>query len=110
MQQFAAWSTLVYGLLVLFGGVIGYLKAKSRPSLIAGSVFGITLVVLAVVALLGAHQKVPAFSAAVAGVLLVLFGFRYWRSKKLMPAGLLTVLSLVALLVNVFALALQKSP
>jgi uncharacterized membrane protein (UPF0136 family) len=34
--QIATWSILIYALVVLLGGVMGYLKAKSKASLFSG--------------------------------------------------------------------------
>lgn len=39
--------TLIYGLLVFIGGIMGYVKAKSKASIISGSIFGVLLVISA---------------------------------------------------------------
>ncbi len=91
----------VYALLLAVGGVIGYTKAGSRPSLIAGLLSAFA----AFVALLITPSN-PRFGlAAAALVALVLAGFFGYRfvakTRKFMPAGLLAVLSVLVL---VFAL------
>ena len=43
-----AWLVLIYGILVAAGGVMGYAKSQSTPSLIAGGISGIALVGAAV--------------------------------------------------------------
>lgn len=87
----------IYGVLVAVGGVIGYLKAKSLPSLIMGLLFGIGL--------LGASYALQknynaAFCAilGLSGFLTLFFGYRYWLTKGFMPGGLMAILSLVVFL------------
>ena len=41
--------TLIYGLLIFIGGIMGFVKAKSRASIISGSIFGVLLVISAVI-------------------------------------------------------------
>lgn len=43
-----AWVTLVYGILILMGGIMGFVMANSVPSLLAGGSLGIGLIVAAV--------------------------------------------------------------
>jgi len=38
-------ATLVYGLLISFGGIMGYVVSGSKPSLISGLIAGLTLIV-----------------------------------------------------------------
>ena len=102
MQAAAAIVTLVYGVLVAAGGVAGWARARSRPSLIAGVLFGGALIILGALGLTGYAMAGPA--AAVAGFLLVLMGIRFARKRKFMPAGLIVVLSGVALAVDLAAL------
>ena len=47
-MQTAAIIVWVYGTLVLVGGVMGWAKARSKPSLIAGLVFGVALIVVGI--------------------------------------------------------------
>ncbi len=44
---------LVFGILTILGGVIGFVKAKSRASLIAGGSTGLLLVVSSIVIMAG---------------------------------------------------------
>jgi uncharacterized membrane protein (UPF0136 family) len=55
IQTIALGLAAGYGALALAGGVMGYVKAKSRASLIAGGVSGVLLIGSAV---LGASQPV----------------------------------------------------
>jgi uncharacterized membrane protein (UPF0136 family) len=89
----------IYALLLAVGGVIGYFKAGSRPSLIAGTASA--LVALAALALSVANNRlgVP-LGMIVAIALFLLFGYRYAaKTGKFMPSGLLAVVSLIVLAV-----------
>ncbi|CEP16866.1 hypothetical protein [Parasitella parasitica] len=77
-----------YGLTVLAGGLVGFIKA--------GSLFG-------VLACLGAYQvsnnpRNATLSLIVSIVLLCVMGGRFYRGRKFMPAGLVTILSLIMVL------------
>lgn len=81
-----------YAFVVALGGVIGYVKAGSVPSLMAGLVFG-------ALASIGAYQTSQDphnyyLSLAVSGVLAGLMGYRFAHSSKIMPAGLVAILSI----------------
>jgi uncharacterized membrane protein (UPF0136 family) len=87
----------VYVALLIVGGLMGFIKSKSRISLISSTIFA---VILALVAL----GKIPRVVAeVVAGFLLVFFGARFMRSKKVMPAGMMTVVSLIVLILLLVA-------
>jgi len=89
----------IYALLLGIGGLMGYLKAGSRPSLIAGSISA-----LAALVALGLSIANPRLGVSL-GLLLsitlfVLFGYRYAvKTRKFMPSGLLAVASLIVLAV-----------
>ncbi len=98
----------IYGLLLAVGGLIGFFKAGSRPSLIAG-----LLSAAAAFAALGLtinqRQLGVGLGSLLSVVLFVLFGYRYAvKTGKFMPSGLLAVISLVVL--GVMILAFDWSP
>ncbi|KAK0424178.1 hypothetical protein QR680_008529 [Steinernema hermaphroditum] len=78
---------LTYGALVLTGGLIGYLKAGSVPSLVAGVVSGL-------IAGYAAHTNNNTLLLGVSGILGGVMGKRFMNSGKLMPAGIICALSL----------------
>ena len=82
------------GFLVL-GGLIGFLKAKSKMSLIMSLAFALplTLCTLDVI-------HVRYLADILIGFLLVFFGMRFMKSKKFMPNGLMMNLSIVALILR----------
>lgn len=103
MDPMIGQATLgVYAVLLAVGGVMGYVKAKSRPSLIAGIGSAV-----AAIATLAAVRLAPAvgypLGALLAVALLGFFGPRFARSRKFMPAGLMAILSLIVLAVMVTA-------
>lgn len=87
---------LLFGLLVLGGGIIGYITAGSTASVIAGGAFGLMLLASGVGVLRG---KAMGFLMAPALVVLLMayFGYRFAQSGEFMPSGLMGVLGLVAL-------------
>ncbi|GET43594.1 TMEM14 family protein [Microseira wollei] len=94
MAQIAVFTIPVYALIVIFGGVFGYLKAKSKMSLISGLFSGAAL--LATWLLPGATGIKLGIATAIAAVLLITFIIRFVRTRKFMPAGLMMLLSLAA--------------
>jgi uncharacterized membrane protein (UPF0136 family) len=94
----------VYGLLVLAGGIFGYVKADSLPSLFMGSGFAILLIASAYT--MTKNHKYGSLCALVLSTILTLFfGFRYIKMENFMPNGLMSILSLLvvaALLYSIF--------
>ncbi len=94
----------IYALLLAVGGLIGYFKAGSRPSLIAGLVSA--LAALAALGLSAGNNRlgVP-LGMTLSIALFVLFGYRYAdKTRKFMPSGLLAIVSLVVLAVMILVL------
>jgi len=87
----------VYAVLVLVGGVIGFVKAGSRPSLIAGILGGLALLTAGWGISRGRVWGLQVALALILG-LLVFFSIRYGRSRAFMPGGLMAILSLLALI------------
>ncbi|XGW22959.1 hypothetical protein V3C99_005305 [Haemonchus contortus] len=85
-----------YAALLTAGGVIGYLKAGSVPSLIAGAGSG---AIVAAFTFLDLPYKTLAV-AGVSGVLTYVMGMRYANSHKIMPAGVIAAASVCALVVQ----------
>lgn len=89
---------IMYAMLLGVGGVMGFVKARSRPSLVMGLLSAITALLAAVLSLNNVKWGIP-LGALLAGVMFIFFGYRYATgSKKFMPGGMLAVASLVVLL------------
>ena len=99
MHNFAGTVLWIYIVLLLIGGLIGFLKAKSKVSLITSAVFAAVLVLTQT----GIFDPRVARQLAnvLMAVLLVVFAVRLAKTKKFMPSGLM-------LAVTILALALQN--
>jgi uncharacterized membrane protein (UPF0136 family) len=89
----------IYAFLLAVGGMIGYFKAGSRPSLIAGLLSALAALVALGLSIGNSRWGVP-LGLLLSITLFVLFGYRYAaKTGKFMPSGLLAVLSLVVVAV-----------
>lgn len=86
----------IYIVLLLVGGLIGFLKAKSPVSLVMSSAFAAALVLCAVPGLFDVNFKKNLANVLMAA-LLVVFAVRLAKTKKFMPAGLMLLLTITAL-------------
>lgn len=100
-------SMLVMCILIAGGGIVGYLKAHSKASLIAGIVSGALLGAAYYVAGRNATQGML-FGAVVCALLCIVFGIRLRKTKKFMPSGMLLVLCAVELGVLGISVATQQ--
>jgi uncharacterized membrane protein (UPF0136 family) len=99
-----AWPVLllyIYGILLIVGGAMGYVKAKSVPSLLAGVICGVIIII---VGLNYTAHNAPYVALLVALVLIFLMGRRYLVTRKPMPALLIVVLSVIVAIVQVYIL------
>jgi len=87
----------IYGVLLIVGGVMGFVKAKSQASLIAGVVSG--LIAFGAVFLSGTYNEKGGFSIGLilAIAMFVFFTPRAMSSRKFMPAGLMVTASVVVI-------------
>ena len=82
----------IYIVLLVAGGVMGFVKAGSKPSLIASTVFAAALVLCQLQILR------PAWVVdLLLGLLVVVFIMRLVKTKKFMPAGLMVILTVACL-------------
>jgi uncharacterized membrane protein (UPF0136 family) len=93
---------IIFGLLTIVGGVIGYVKAGSSVSIIAGSISGIALIVAAFLL-----QGNVALGLALAGLISILLAGRFipafMKTGAVMPAGLMSILSVIGIIMAIVA-------
>jgi uncharacterized membrane protein (UPF0136 family) len=93
---------IVFGALTIAGGVVGYVKAGSVASVIAGSVTGILLLVAAF--LVPEHRAIGLATALVISLLLAAqFVPKFIRTGKVMPAGMMSILSVIGVIAAIVA-------
>lgn len=91
-------AAIAYGILAVVGGAIGYKQAQSKASLISGTVSGLLLILGGVLRSLGQVWGLG-LAAIVTAILVIIFTTRLIKTRKFMPAGLMTILGVVALVV-----------
>lgn len=97
MEGFAAMSAdqiilLIYSILLEAGGAIGFIKAGSKASVIASTIF-------ALVIFLFIFNVLPiAYAWTVLVFLLLFFGSRFAKGRKFMPNGMMLILTLITLI------------
>lgn len=103
MIEFSKYYFLFFGVLTVVGGIMGYVKAKSRASLIAGGISGALLIVAG--ALIGNRTMLGLILGLVVSVLLAgRFVPAFLKTRSPMPSGMMSGLSLVGLVVAIAAL------
>jgi uncharacterized membrane protein (UPF0136 family) len=84
----------VYIVLLMAGGLMGFIKAGSKISLITSSFFAALLALCALAIL-----KPFYIADILVGLLVIVFGMRYAKGKKFMPSGFMLILSAATLAV-----------
>ena len=94
----------IFGALTILGGVIGFVKAGSRASLIAGGVSGALILLAAWLVMSGQAQAGLILGLVISAVLEMRFLPAFLKTKKPMPAGMMAVLSMIGTVLSVLAL------
>jgi len=82
----------IYIILLVVGGLVGFLKGKSKVSLIMSVAFAVAL------SLCAADIIFKYYVADILlAVLLAVFAMRLVKTKKFMPAGLMLIITILAL-------------
>jgi uncharacterized membrane protein (UPF0136 family) len=93
---------IVFGLLTIAGGIVGYVKVGSVASIIAGAISGVLLLVAAF--LLPEHQAWGLGTALIVSLLLAGYFIRKdLQTETVMPAGIMSVLSVIGVIAAIVA-------
>lgn len=96
MNLIAISATIAYGLLAGVGGIWGYVKSQSKPSLISGCLSGILLLLSAVMQIQGVTLGLL-MSRIIVLLLLVVFAIRLIKTAKFMPSGIMLLAGVITL-------------
>ncbi len=106
---------LIFGAIVILGGLIGYFTAKSVPSLMAGITFGNLLML----GFWGTGLKEETqterkwgfyVGAIVSIILLIFFILRFIKTGKAMPAFIIIPMAAIGIFLNTYRLHLFSLP
>jgi uncharacterized membrane protein (UPF0136 family) len=104
-MESTAIEVWVYAVVMILGGIAGFVRVGSKASLISGVGFGLILLGSGYGVWRG-YQSSLVSAEVIALLLVVLFAIRYAKKHRFMPAGMLAILSLVAAVM--FALAMKR--
>jgi len=100
MVGFARIYFVIFALLTIVGGVIGYVKAGSTISMVSGSIAGIVLLIAAW--LMPGNSVLGLVLALIISIALAgRFVPAFIKTGHLMPAGLMSILSVIGIIVAV---------
>jgi uncharacterized membrane protein (UPF0136 family) len=93
---------ILFGVLTIAGGIVGYVKAGSVASIVAGSITGLLLLVAAF--LLPEHRAAGLATALVVSLLLAAqFVPKFLQTGRMMPAGMMSILSVIGVIAAIVA-------
>ena len=96
MQNTVLW---IYIVLLVVGGLIGFLKAGSKVSLIMSAAFAAALILCAIPGVFDLKFRTDLANILMA-VLVVVFAMRLAKTKKFMPAGMMLAMTILTLAVR----------
>jgi uncharacterized membrane protein (UPF0136 family) len=102
-------ATLVYGLMILAGGIMGYITARSVPSLISGGLLGLAAIIGGIMMWTG---RSAGFVVALIATILVALFFGFQLVKGLSagaPVGRAAAIFAVCV-IEILVLALARAP
>ena len=99
----------LYAILVMVGGWMGYKRANSKQSLAAGLGSGILLLIAGGYSLSNAAGGLL-LATLLAFLLIIVFALRFYQTRKFMPSGLMTVISVLAVVLYVTGWILTRQP
>ncbi len=89
MDKFSKLISLIYGTMLILGGLMGFLKAHSKVSLITGAISGLIVLLSCKIKSKSSYLYISAISLILCGF----FSYRFAGSHSFMPSGLMLILS-----------------
>ena len=93
---------IVFGLLTIIGGIIGYASKGSMASIIAGSISGV-LILLAAFLLPGNATAGLILAGVISIALAGRFLPAFMKTGDFMPAGMMSILSVIGIIMAILA-------
>ena len=91
---------LVFGVVTIAGGIMGYVKAGSVASIVAGAITGTLLIVAAFI--LPTYRELGLGLALFTSAILAgQFVPRLLRTRRVMPAGIMSLMSVIGIVVAI---------
>lgn len=100
MNNSTTITGLTYALVLLIGGLIGYIKVGSVTSLITSSIATVLMLFSMVLAMRGNPLGLRTANI-VTLLLLAFFAYRWWLTGAMIPAGAMVFVSLLVLFIFV---------
>ena len=108
MLNLARIFLFLFGVVSIAGGTVGFVKAKSMPSLVAGGASGAFLLIAGVLVSTGHVMPGLALGITISLGLAGRFAPIFLRTKEPMPAGVMTVLGALCILICGLAFAFPR--
>ena len=98
MDPLSQTISLIYAIILILGGIMGYIKAHSVISLLTGFISGVLVFISCK---LGKNNPKAAYLyiSSISLILAGFFSYRYSLTHTFMPAGLMVLLSTITLVV-----------
>ncbi|HEV7402462.1 MAG TPA: TMEM14 family protein [Chthoniobacteraceae bacterium] len=104
MIELTKYYYFLFGLMTIAGGVMGYVKAQSKASLIAGGISGLLLLTAGVLVSMKVLPAALILGLVVSLALAFKFIPNFLANRKFMPGGLMSVLSVIGAILSAVAL------
>jgi uncharacterized membrane protein (UPF0136 family) len=99
-------AAIAYGILAVGGGIMGYVKAKSKISLFAGVSCGILLIIAGILPLMGINWGLI-LASVIATFLVITFISRLIKTRKLMPSALMIGAGVVSVGIMIYQIVVS---
>ncbi len=98
MNSISNLTSKIYGALLILGGIMGFVKAHSKMSLLTGVMSGILVFLACNIGAKNAKNGYL-FVSAISLMLSIFFVLRFSHSHVFMPSGLMSILSMTTFVV-----------